>query len=329
MNLLTVKLFGEIEFWFALIKVVAIIALVGLGVVLLVGRFTTPTGETVSLTHLWNHGGFFPTGASGFFQGFQIAIFAFVGIELVGTTAAETSNPTRTLPKAINSIPIRIVVFYLCALATIMSVTPWDQVNPEVSPFVNVFSLVGLTSAASLMNFVVLTSAASSCNSGLYSTSRMLFGLAHKGMAPRAAGQLSRRMVPLWGLITSVILILVTVVILMLNQSAMEAFTFVTTISSVLFIFVWGLILASYLVYRRRYPDAHSTSIYPMPGGRISAWACLVFFGFALVLLTFAEDTRRAIAVTPVWFIMLGATWLLTKGRSHRDDSTTTQITDD
>lgn len=133
--------------------------------------FQSPTGVEASFAHLWNDGGWFPKGLSGFFAGFQIAVFAFVGIELVGTTAAETKDPEKSLPRAINSIPIRIIMFYVFALIVIMSVTPWSSVVPEKSPFVELFVLVGLPAAASVINFVVLTSAASSANSGVFSTS--------------------------------------------------------------------------------------------------------------------------------------------------------------
>ena len=130
LNLLTVKLFGEIEFWFAMIKIVAISALVALGVYMVATGFVSPAGRTASLANLWQDGGMFPHGLMGFFAGFQIAVFAFVGIELVGTTAAEARDPERTLPRAINSIPVRIVVFYVLALVAIMAVTPWRDVVP-------------------------------------------------------------------------------------------------------------------------------------------------------------------------------------------------------
>ena len=323
LNLLTVALFGELEFWFALIKVVAIVALIILGGWLIVTAFTAPDGTQASLANLWNRpGGVFPHGMEGFLAGFQIATFAFVGIELVGATAAETANPTRTLPRAINQIPIRILVFYVLSLVVIMSVTPWDKVNPELSPFVNLFSLIGIAAAASIMNFVVLTSAASAANSGLYSTSRMLYGLAHKGMAPAPVGRLSRRMVPAVGLIVSVIFVGSSLVLL-LSDSVMGAFTVVTTISAVLFIFVWGMIMASYIVYRRRHPDAHARSIYKMPGGVPMSWVVLAFFGFILVVLTRQQDTLQALLVTPIWFVILGVGWFAIRGRVHRDDSHT------
>ncbi|AKT52513.1 hypothetical protein ADJ73_01855 [Arsenicicoccus sp. oral taxon 190] len=322
LNLLTVRLFGEMEFWFAIIKVVAIIALILMGLFMLVTVFRSPDGTKASVTYLWDHGGFFPKGVNGFFEGFQIAVFAFVGIELVGTTAAETKDPTRTLPKAINSIPIRVIIFYVFALFVIMTITPWSSINPEVSPFVNLFSLAGLAAAASVMNFVVLTSASSSCNSGLFSTSRMLYGLSHKGMAPATFGQLSRRHVPRNGLFVSVLLVGLSV-ILMLSDTVMGAFTVVTTISAVLFIFVWGMILVSYIVYLRRHPEAHARSTYKMPGAHVMPWVVLAFFAFVLWVLTQFEDTLQAMMWTPIWFVLLVASWFVVRRRVRHDDSTT------
>lgn len=314
LNLLTVRLFGELEFWFALIKVIAIVVLILAAGFMLVTRFTSPGGQVAQLSNLWSHGGFFPTGLKGFLAAFQIAVFAFVGIELVGTTSAETKDPVKTLPKAINSIPVRVVVFYVLALAAIMCVTPWDEVDPTMSPFVNLFGLVGLAAAASVMNFVVLTSASSSCNSGIYSTSRMLYGLAQRGMSPKRFGKLSGNGVPVAGLVVSVTLIL-TAILLMLNDSIMGAFTIVTTISAVLFIFVWTLILLSYMTYLKRYPEAHANSVFKMPGARFMPQVVLVFFVFILAVLTQEKDTLQALLVTPVWFMVLGVAWFF--GRKH------------
>ncbi len=181
-------------------------------------------------------------------------MFAFVGIELVGTTAAETKDPEKSLPRAINSIPIRIIMFYVFALIVIMSVTPWSSVVPDKSPFVELFVLVGLPAAASVINFVVLTSAASSANSGVFSTSRMLFGTAQEGVAPKAFAKLSKRAVPAKGLTFSCICLLGGVVMLMVNPSVIGAFTMITTVSAILFMFVWTIILCSYTVYRKSVP---------------------------------------------------------------------------
>ena len=156
------KNFGEMEFWFALIKIVAILSLIVAGVIMVATRFTSPDGHVAQVSNLWNNGGWFPNGIMGVVAGFQIAVFAFVGLELVGTTAAEARNPRKTLPRAINSVPVRILIFYVGALLAILMVTPWSSVDPGQSPFVSMFSLVGLAGAASVVNFVVLTSAMSS-----------------------------------------------------------------------------------------------------------------------------------------------------------------------
>lgn len=309
LNLATVKMFGEMEFWFAMIKIVAIVALILIGLGMVMFHFQAPSGHVASFTHLWNDGGWFPKGISGFFAGFQIAVFAFVGIELVGTTAAETKDPEKSLPRAINSIPIRIIMFYVFSLIMIMSVTPWSSIVPDKSPFVELFVLVGLPAAASIINFVVLTSAASSANSGVFSTSRMLYGLAQDGVAPKRFGLLSRRAVPSSGLTFSCICLLGGVVLIYLIPNVITVFTMVTTVSAILFMFVWTIILCSYLVYRRKYPERHAKSIYKMPLGRLMCWVCMAFFVFVLVLLTLQEDTRQALMVTPLWFIVLGGMW--------------------
>lgn len=316
LNLMTVALFGEMEFWFALIKIVAILALIGIGAYMIVTGFLSPHGYTSSLSHLWDHGGFFPQGAEGFFAAFQIAIFAFVGIELVGTTAAETKDPTKTLPRAINSIPVRIVFFYVFALIAIMSVTPWDAVNPEVSPFVNMFKLAGLAGAAGIMNFVVLTSASSSCNSGIFSTSRMLFGLADKNEAPAAFHRLSKHKVPANALFFSVALIFMAFPILLMGESIMGAFTLVTSVAAILVIFIWCVILLSYMKYLKVHPQAHAASPYKMPLAKVMPTFSLLFFAFIIVLLTREPDTRLALFATPVWFVVLLAAWPAVRGHA-------------
>ncbi|KAB8313273.1 D-serine/D-alanine/glycine transporter [Erwinia endophytica] len=311
LNIATVRLFGEMEFWFAIIKIVAIVALIATGIVLIVLHYPAPGGGNAAISNIWQHGGMFPKGLSGFFAGFQIAVFAFVGIELVGTTAAETHDPKKVLPRAINAIPLRIIIFYVSALLVIMAVTPWNQVVPDHSPFVEMFVLIGLPAAASIVNFVVLTSAASSANSGIFSTSRMLYGLAQQGVAHRRFGMLSSRAVPTTGLFFSCLCLLAGVALIYLIPNVMKVFTLVTTVSAILFMFVWTIILCSYLAYRKKHPQLHKESTYKMPLGKFMCWVCIAFFVFVLVLLSLEVDTRQALVVTPLWFIMLGAGWWL------------------
>ncbi|WP_455481588.1 amino acid permease [Bartonella sp. B35(2025)] len=312
-NLLAVKLFGELEFWFGLIKIITIVALIIVGFFMIFAGYTSPNGTVASLNHVWNDGNIFPKGITGFFTGFQIAIFAFVGLELAGTAAAEVKDPEKVLPKAINSIPIRIVLFYIFSLIVIMSVTPWDQVVPEKSPFVTMFLLAGIPIAAGLVNFVVLTSAASSANSGIFSTSRMVYGLATQRGAPQLFGKLSNNHVPANALFFSCICILLGYIIASLSPTIVGAFTVVTTMSAILSIFVWSIILISYIVYRRTRPIQHATSTYKMPGGVIMCCAILVFFAFIIFLLTLDADTFIALKYAPLWFIFLGITYFISK----------------
>ena len=313
MNLATVKLFGEIEFWFALIKIIAIIGLIVVGIFMIFKGFSTDSGAA-SFANIWSHGGLFPNGINGFILSFQMVVFAFVGIELVGLTAGETENPEKVIPKAINSIPIRILIFYIGALFVIMSVYPWNSIDPAKSPFVQVFVAVGIAAAAGIVNFVVLTSAASACNSAIFSTSRMLYSLAKEKDAPEKFAKLDRRKVPSKALFFSTAVILISVV---LNYVMPEGvFTLITSISTVCFIFVWGITVLSHLKYRRTRPELAKVNKFKMPLYPFANYLILAFLAFVLVVLAIAEDTRISLMVTPLWFIMLAVIYKTRISRS-------------
>lgn len=305
LNALTVKAFGETEFWFALIKVIAIMALIVVGIWMVIRGTVNDAGTPASVSHLWDHGGLFPMGFTGFIAGFPLAIFAFSGIELVGTTVAETKNPEKTLPKAINSIPVRIMLFYVLSLAAIMMVTPWDEVNPGESPFVTMFAMSGLAAAATVVNFVVLTSAASSANSGIYSTSRMLWGLAIRKDAPQIFAVLSRRRVPRNALFLSCVFMLSAIVLMATGDSVMSAFTMVTSMAATLFMTTWCLISVAYLRYLKMHPERHAASSFKSPGGAIGAWIVLIFMGLMFVILSFESETRIGLIATVVWLVAI------------------------
>jgi D-serine/D-alanine/glycine transporter len=204
---------------------------------------------------------------------------------------------------------VRIILFYVLALVVIMAVTPWRLVQPGKSPFVELFMLAGIPAAASLINFVVLTSATSSANSGIFSTSRMLYGLAEENHAPRLFARLSRAAVPSHGLLFSCICLLMGAMLVYVIPNLVTAFTLVTTLSAVLFMFVWSLILVAYMAYRRKRPQLHTASTYKMPGGVLMCWVCLAFFAFVLWLLTLQPDTRQALLASPVWFVLLAVAY--------------------
>ena len=310
LNLPSVKAFGELEFWFALIKVIAIVALIIVGLYMILTGFTH-AGARASFANLYDHGGVFPKGFMGFAAGFQIAVFAFVGVELVGTAAAETKDPEKNLPRAVNSVPIRMLLFYVGALVILMSVRPWTEFKPGESPFVKMFALAGLAAAAGIVNFVVLTSASSSANSGIYSTSRMLFGLAEADDAPRAFARLSRNRVPQTALAFSCFLLLFGIYMLYAGKSIGEAFDMITTVSAICFMFVWTIILISYIVYRKRRPHLHEASTFKMPGGIPMCYAIMAFFVFVLWTLTTKSDTLTALLWTPLWFLIIGLGYAL------------------
>ena len=316
LNLQPVRFFGEIEFWFSMIKIVAILALIATGVVLLVTGFENPdTGSVAKLSHIWGHGGMFPFGLTGFLLGFQLGIFSFIGVELVGTAAAETKDPHHNLPRAINSIVLRVLIFYIGALSVIMAITPWDQLDPDKSPFVTTFLYAGFGSAAFAINLVVLTSAASSANSGFYSGTRMMYALAQDGHAPSRFHHTDDRGVPRRAVFFSAVFVLSAVPILLAGDSMLEAFTLVTSIASSFILFIWSMILISYLRYIRLYPERHATSRFRAPFPRVMPWVVLAFFAFIVFTMMLAEDTRLPLLCTPIWFAGLAVAWQLRKRR--------------
>ncbi len=196
-NLVSVKAFGEFEFWFALIKVVTIVLMIiaGLGLILFgIGNGGNPIG----ISNLWSHGGFMPNGFIGFFFALSIVIGSYQGVELIGISAGETKNPQTNIVKAVNGVIWRILIFYIGAIFVIVSVYPWNQLGSIGSPFVATFAKVGITFAAGLINFVVLTAALSGCNSGIFSASRMIYTLAKKGQMPKVFTKVMKNGVPFY-----------------------------------------------------------------------------------------------------------------------------------
>ncbi|MCG3398674.1 amino acid permease [Staphylococcus massiliensis] len=303
-NMFGASLFGEIEFWFSMIKVITIIALIVVGLIFIFMGFQGSHGKA-TFTNLWSNG-VFPNGMTGFLMSFQMAVYSFIGIELIGVTAGETKDPEKSIPKAINSVPIRILLFYVGSLVVIMSMTPWDKISSDSSPYVQVFSLIGIPFAAGVINFVVLTAAASATNSGIFSDSRMLYGLAKDKQAPPVMGKTNKKGVPHIAMFISTSILIVAALLNFIFPNAMAVFVFITTLSTVLYLLVWVLIILSYIKYAFKNKKKRKQNTFKLKGGYISGIVVLLFFLFIFVLLCFSEETRGAVMFLPLWLIATG-----------------------
>jgi AAT family amino acid transporter/D-serine/D-alanine/glycine transporter len=303
-NLLAVRVYGELEFWFALIKVVTIVGLIVAGVVVIVFH-VGDLGATASFSNLWSHGGLLPHGLLGVLLTMQIVMFAYEGVELIGVTAGEARDPAVVLPRATNGIIVRILIFYIGAVIIIMSLVPWTELSPQVSPFVFVFEKMRVPAAAALINLVVITAASSSCNSGIFSTGRMLWALAQRGQAPRAFATLNRGRVPGRAIHATAVLLLIGVA---LNKWVPErVFTWVTSVALVGTFWTWGIILISHRNYRRAVAAGKAAAApFRMPGAPFANWVVLAFLVAVTGLLALDADQRVALYVAPVWFGLLG-----------------------
>jgi D-serine/D-alanine/glycine transporter len=317
-NSLGSNLFGEIEFWFSMIKIITIIVLIVVGLAFIILGFKT-NHSTASFTNLYDNG-VFTHGAYGFLMSFQMAVYSFIGIELIGVTAGETKNPNVSIPRAVNSVPIRILLFYIGSLIVIMSITPWDHISADKSPFVQVFALIGIPFAASAINFVVLTAAASATNSGIFSDSRMLFGLAQDKQAPAIMGKTNKHGVPHIAMFISTSILLVAVMLNYIFPNTIQLFIYITTISTVLYLLVWILIIVSYIKYAYTHKEEHKQNVFKLKGGFLSGYAVLAFFFFVFVLLFFSDDTRRAVYFLPIWLLATALMYLKIKRKKEQSN---------
>jgi amino acid transporter, AAT family len=312
-NLVSVRLFGEVEFWFSMVKVAAIAGMVLVGVCVLAFGVSA-AGGTASVTHLWRDGGVLPHGVGGALRTLQMVTFAYVAVELVGVTAGEARDPRTTLPKAINTLPWRIGLFYVGSLAVILSVVSWTEFRPGTSPFVAAFARIGIPAGAGIVNFVVLTAALSSCNSGMYSTGRMLRTLALGGQGPRVLGRLNRRQAPAAGVLVSVTLMGAGVWLNYVDPQG--AFTYITSFATVGAVWTWAVILLAHLRYRAAVRAGRAEpGWFTAPGAPWTNWAALAFLAAVLVLIGADGDARVSLYGAPVWFAALAAGHRLLRGR--------------
>ena len=299
-NLLHVKLFGEMEFWFSIIKILAILAMIAFGSYLLA---TGTAGPQASISNLWALGGFFPYGIKGLVMAMAVIIFAFGGIELFGITAAEARDPDKTLPKAVNQIIYRILIFYIATLFILFALFPWNQMANGGSPFVMVFASLDSQGVATMLNFVILTAAVSVYNGTSYCSSRMLLGLAQQGNAPQFLKKINKNGIP-----TNAVLIsaFVTVLCVLLNYAFPEkAFGLLMMLVVAAIVINWVVISWTHLKFRKTMQAQGVTSKFPSIAYPFSNYLCIVFMLGILVVMSLTPDMRIAVMMIPAWILCI------------------------
>ena len=299
-NLLHVKLFGEMEFWLAIIKVVAIIAMIAFGSYLLASG---SGGTQSSLQNLWELGGFFPNGVMGLVMAMAMIMFAFGGIELVGIAAAETENPQKTLPKAVNQIVYRVLLFYILSLVIILSLYPWNQMAQGGSPFVMIFDSLGSQTVATILNFVVLTAAVSVYNSTNYCTSRMLLGLAQQGNAPKFLSKINLRGIPVNAVMVSAFFTLICVLINYLFPE--KAFSLLMMLVVAAIVINWVVISYTHLKFKKHVLATQTPTLFPSIAYPFSNYLCIIFMFGILVIMSQTPGMRVAVMMLPIWISIL------------------------
>ncbi|ESK57472.1 amino acid permease [Acinetobacter tjernbergiae] len=301
-NLTNVKFYGESEFWLAIIKVTAVVAMILFGLFLL---FTADANSTASFSNLWTHGGFFPNGFDGLFYMLAFIMFAFGGIELIGMAAAEANEPKKTIPKAINQVVVRILVFYIGSLAILLSLVPWNQLDLgglDKSPFVMIFSQMGIGWAAHLLNFVILTAALSVYNSGMFANSRMLFGLAQQGNAPKVFAKVNKQGVPVPAVLLSALLIFGCVILnYKVPEEALSHLMYVVVGALVL---NWAMITLTHLKFKAMVKENNLKTNFPALWSPFGNYLVLAFIGVVLYIM-WQQGFKESVLMIPIWITLM------------------------
>lgn len=293
-NTIAVKIFGEAEFWFVMIKVVAMIVT---GLILAFGHVKTSMGVTEFST-LWSHG-LVANHGKDLLSTFQMAFFAFLGVEFVGITAAETKDPLETIPRAVNSIVIRILIFYIGALSAIMIIQPWTNYQAGVSPFVQVFSGIGVSSAAAVINFVVLTAAASSINSAFFTTGRMLYSLV--GEKSRFK-RLNKNAIPKSAINLSTLIVGLAVVVNYLFLT--DAFTLISSTASAAFLLIYMALMWTHLRFKKQTHGTKSHG-FKLPLAPFSNYLTIAFLALIFIILLLNHETTITTLLSLIWMVLL------------------------
>jgi AAT family amino acid transporter len=316
-NARSVGTFGSFEYWFAMIKVVAIVLFIGFGLALVAGLGPVPA---IGFSNFTANGGFLPTGWRGVWMAMVFVIFSYIGTEVVAVTAGEAKDPRTAVPRAMRSMVGRLILFYVGAILVLIAIAPWNQIQPgsnlTASPFVKVFQLIGVPAAAHIVNFVVITAAASSMNCNLYLTSRMIFSLARGGYAPASFGRVSKHGVPVAGLLVSAAGLALALVIALAYPDS--AYVYLFGISLFGGLFVWLMIFITHLYFRRKW----EASGHPRPAVRMIGYPYTSLLGMAAIIAIIAttwwvEGMRITMIAGLPWLGVLTAAYFLVRRRQR------------
>ncbi|WKS80601.1 amino acid permease [Edwardsiella tarda] len=315
-NLANVKIYGELEFWFAIIKVVAIIGMILFGGWLL---FSGQGGPEASVSNLWDQGGFFPNGVMGLVMAMAVIMFSFGGLELVGITAAEADDPQRSIPKATNQVIYRILIFYIGSLAILLSLYPWGKVVEGGSPFVMIFHALDSNLVATILNIVVLTAALSVYNSSVYCNSRMLFGLAQQGNGPKALLKVDARGVPVVAIGLSAAATLLCVLINYLMPG--KAFELLMALVVSALVINWAMISVAHLRFRAQKDREGVVTRFRAFWYPAGNYLCLIFMATILVIMFFTPGIQISVLLIPLWLVVLAIGYAIKKQRTRQHGS--------
>ncbi|UPT54749.1 amino acid permease [Dickeya zeae] len=300
-NLANVKMYGELEFWFAIIKVVAIVGMIVFGGWLLLSGHG---GPDASITNLWAQGGFFPNGISGLVMAMAVIMFSFGGLELVGITAAEADKPEESIPRATNQVIYRILIFYVGSLTVLLSLYPWGKVVEGGSPFVMIFHALNSELVANILNIVVLTAALSVYNSCVYCNSRMLYGLAKQGNGPQSLLKVDRRGVPVVAIGVSA---LATALCVLINYVLPgKAFELLMALVVSALVINWAMISLAHLKFRATKDREGVQTRFKALWFPFGNYLCLAFMVGILVIMSLTPGIQISVLLIPIWLIVLG-----------------------
>jgi L-asparagine transporter-like permease len=315
-NLITVKAYGEIEFGFSIIKIIAICAMILTGSYILF--FNPSLVPGASIKNLWlssNIGnnslfnGIFPNGLWGLISAIPIITFAFGGLELIGIAASETENPKKNIPKAVNQSVFRILIFYIGCIVILLSLYHWSKLTPDSSPFVLIFDKIGFKYIAWTLNFVILTAALSVYNSCIYSNSRMLYGLALQDNAPKILTKTNNRGIPVHALIVSTILTFFVVPLNYFVSNWFDAFKIIMSFVVVCALLSWGMITISHMKFKKQKNIEHhtkDTTVFPSPLYPYSNYFTLIFYTFILVVMALPKlGMFKQVIALPIWILVV------------------------